>query len=114
MTMGLDVPGPGSSIFQAMLSDLLQVRGTPLSALTPRPPGPRNCGQSDVMSPPCAPAEPATPRRQQANTNPHAARRRNVMRLPLLLGDSLDHARILRTASRCRNTLRTSRNGRET
>src|SRR5262245_39234111 len=43
---GLDMPPPGSFIFQTRFDSWLQVSGTPLSALMPMPPGPRNCGQS--------------------------------------------------------------------
>src|SRR6185436_16284897 len=44
--IGLDAPGPGNSVFQTRFSSGPQVVGRPVAALTPRPPGPRNCGQS--------------------------------------------------------------------
>jgi len=43
---GLDEPAPGSSIFQATFSVLLQVIGKFFSGLTPEPSGPRKRGQS--------------------------------------------------------------------
>ena len=43
MTMGLDVPGPGSSRFQTMFSSALQVIGGVEASRTPLPPGPRDC-----------------------------------------------------------------------
>ena len=44
-TIGEDMPVPGSAVFQATLVSGPQAVGTPLSAETPWPPGPRHCGQ---------------------------------------------------------------------
>ena len=43
---GLDAPIPGSLMRQTMFFVADHSTGSPFSALTPRPPGPRNCGQS--------------------------------------------------------------------
>src|SRR5688572_26691233 len=48
MTIGLDVPGPGSSRFQTMFWSALQVIGGFESSRAPLPPGPRNWVQSAV------------------------------------------------------------------
>ena len=40
-TIGLDAPGPGIGVFQAMFSDSLHLTGSPLAELTPIPLGPR-------------------------------------------------------------------------
>ena len=48
--IALDVPAPGSSVFQTMLEVPDHVTGVPLSALVAVPPGPRNCGQSAAVA----------------------------------------------------------------
>src|SRR5262249_1976856 len=44
--MGLDVPGPGSGVFQRTPSSFDHLSGSPVCSLFPCPPGPRNCVQS--------------------------------------------------------------------
>ena len=46
--MGLDVPGPGSAVFQTTFFLADQVIGSDFSAETPCPPGPRNCIQDSA------------------------------------------------------------------
>src|SRR5688572_4863917 len=49
--IGLDVPGPGSLIFQARFCFGPQTVGTFLAELSPMRVGPRNCGQMSLGSP---------------------------------------------------------------
>src|SRR6187549_1867154 len=49
-TTGLDAPGPGRLIFQAMFSLGPQDSGSPLAALVPIPVGPRKQNQSLLMA----------------------------------------------------------------
>ena len=44
-TTGDEWPRPGMGVFHSTFSDALQVSGRPVSAETPWPFGPRNCGQ---------------------------------------------------------------------
>src|SRR5687767_13522093 len=48
-TIGLDDPGPGSSIFQAIFSFGPHLTGSADSALAPLPRGPRKRGQSSAL-----------------------------------------------------------------
>jgi hypothetical protein len=48
-TTGLDAPRPGSSVFQTMFSESLQVVGGSESGAVALPEGRRNCGQSFAL-----------------------------------------------------------------
>src|SRR5688500_12447162 len=67
--MGEDQPRPGTSIFQATFSFVLQRSGRPGLSATPIAPGPRNCGQFATGS--AASAAPASNgRNKQATRDP--------------------------------------------
>src|SRR5262245_6048335 len=59
MTMGLEVPGPGSSTFHRRFSPALQVSGGLAPALAARPPEPRNWAQSRLDGDSSVTARPA-------------------------------------------------------
>src|SRR6516162_3971418 len=44
--IGLELPGPGNSVFQARFLSALHLTGRSFSLDVPSPSGPRNCGQS--------------------------------------------------------------------
>src|SRR5215218_7784030 len=54
-TTGLEWPLPGSGVFQRTFFASLHSSGSPFSAETPEPSGPRHCGQ--FVSPPAAEVE---------------------------------------------------------
>ncbi|MEX2026477.1 MAG: hypothetical protein WEH44_04235 [Pirellulaceae bacterium] len=63
VTIGLEAPGPGSSVFHTTFSVALQVVGSPLSLLAPPAERPRNPTQSPAS--PCDEKR-ANPREREA------------------------------------------------